>query len=42
MIEYTKYQWIGQNRHNVLQWSRNAQNIICYDNELKFIYLLRE
>ena len=42
MIEYTKNQWIDQKHHNVLQWSRNAQNIIRYGNELKLIYLLRE
>ena len=24
MIEYTKDQWIDQNHHDVLQWSRNA------------------
>ena len=42
MIEYTKYQWIYQKHHDVLQWARNAQNIIRYDNELKFIYLPRE
>ena len=41
MIEYTKDQWIDQNYHDVLQWARNAQNMICYDNEFKFIYLLR-
>ena len=32
MIEYTKNQWIYQNHHNVLQCSRDAQNIISYDN----------
>ena len=42
MIEYTKYQWIDQSHHDVLQWDRNAQHIICYDNELKLINLLRE
>ena len=42
MIEYTKYQWIDQNHYGILQWDRNAQNIIRYDNELKLIYLLRE
>ena len=42
MIEYIKDQWIYQNHHDVLKWARNAQNIICYDNELKLIYLLRE
>ena len=41
MIEYTKYQWKDKKYHGVLQWSRNAQNFICYDNELKIIYLLR-
>ena len=42
MVEYTKDQFIDQNRHDVLQWARNAQNIICYDNELKLTYLLIE
>ena len=42
IIECTKYLWIDQNHHDVLQWSRNAQNIIRHDNEFKFIYLLRE
>ena len=42
MIEYTKYQWIDQNHYDILQWDRNAQNIIRYDNELKLIYVLRE
>ena len=32
IIEYTKYQWIDQKYYNVLQWARNAENIICYDN----------
>ena len=39
MIEYTKDQQIDQNHHNVLQWARNAQNIIRYEIESKFIYL---
>ena len=34
MIEQTKDQWIDQNHHDLLQWDRNAQNIIRYDNEL--------
>ena len=38
IIEYTKYKWIDKNHHDVLQWARNAQNIICYDNELELIY----
>ena len=38
MVEYTKDQWIDQKHHDVLQWSRNAQNIIHYDNELKLIF----
>ena len=42
MIEYTKYQWTDQKHHDALQWTRKDQNIICYDNELKFMYLLRE
>ena len=42
IIEYIKYQWIDQRNHYISQWSRNAQNIIRYDNELKSIYLLRE
>ena len=42
MVEYNKDQWIDQNNHDVLQWNRNAQNIIRCDNSLKFIYLLRE
>ena len=42
IIEYTKDKCIYQKHHDVLQWDRNAQNIICYDNELKFIYLLKE
>ena len=42
ITEYTKDQWIDQNYHDVLQWARNAQNIICYDNELKLTYLLIE
>ena len=42
MIEYTKDQWIDQKHNNVLKWARNAQNTICYENGLKFIYLLRE
>ena len=41
MTKYTKDQWIDQNNHDVLKWSRNAQNIIRYYNELKFIYLIR-
>ena len=42
MIEYTKDQWIDQNHHDVLQWARNAQNILRYENELELIFLLRE
>ena len=42
MIEYTKDQWIDQKHHDVLQWARNAQNIIGDENELKLIYLPRE
>ena len=42
MIKYTKDKFIDKNNHDVLQWDRNAQNIICHDNELKLIYLLRE
>ena len=42
MVEYNKDQWIDQNHYDVLQWARNDQNIICYDNELNLIYLLRE
>ena len=42
MIEYTKDKWIDQKHHGILQWAINAQNIIRYDNEFKFIYLLRE
>ena len=42
MIEYTKDKLIDQKHHDVLQWARNAQNIICNDNELKLMYLLRE
>ena len=37
MIEYTKDKWIDQNHPYVLQWTRNAQNNIRYDNELKLI-----
>ena len=42
IIEYTKDKWIDQNHHNVLQWARNAPIIICHDNELELINLLRE
>ena len=42
MIEYTRDQWIDQKHHDVLQWARNSQNIICYYNELELIYVLRE
>ena len=35
MIEHTKDQWFYQKHHDVLQWSRNAQNIIRYDNKSK-------
>ena len=42
MIEHTKDQQIDQKHNNVLQWARNAQNNIFYENELKLIYLLRE
>ena len=42
MREYTKHQWIDQNHHDVLQWARNAQNSIRYDNELKLFNLLRK
>ena len=42
IIEYAKYQWIDQNYHDVLKWAINAQYVICYENELKFIYLIRE
>ena len=41
IIEYTRDQWIDKKHRGVLQWSRNAQNIIRYDNEMKIIYLLR-
>ena len=39
VIEYTKDQWIDQHHQDLLQWAWNFQNIIRYDNELKFIYL---
>ena len=42
MIEYTKYQRNDKKHHNILQWTINNKNIIRYDNELEFIYLLRE
>ena len=42
MIECTKYQWIDKKHHGIFKWARKVQNIICYDNELKLIYLLRE
>ena len=42
VVEYTKDQWIDHNHHDVLQWARNAKNVIRYDNESKFIHLLRE
>ena len=42
MIEYTKYQWIDQKHHIILQWARNTQTFIRSDNELKFIYLLKD
>ena len=42
MIEYTIYQVVDQKHHDVLQLARNSKIIICYDNELEFIYLLRE
>ena len=42
MIEYTKDQQIDQKQHGVLQWARNAQNVIRYDNELELIHLIRE
>ena len=42
MVEYNKDQWIYQKHHGVLKWARNAPNMICYDNELILIYLLRE
>ena len=42
VIEYTKDQCIDQQHHDVLQWDRNAQNIICFENKLNFIYLLRK
>ena len=42
MVEYAKDKFIDQNHHDVLQWARNGQNIIHYDNKLKLSYLLRE
>ena len=42
MIEYTKDQCINKKHPDVLQWARNAQHIIRYDNELKLINLIRE
>ena len=42
IIEYIKDKRIYQKHHNLLQWARNAQNIIRYDNELKLINLRRE
>ena len=42
MIEYTKDQWIDKKHNDVLQWARNAQNIIHYNNGLELIYLPRE
>ena len=42
MIEYTKDKCIDQKHHNLLQWARNAQNILRYENELELIFLLRE
>ena len=41
IIEYTKDQWIDKKHHDLLQRDRNAQSIICYENQFKFIYLLR-
>ena len=42
ITEYTKYQWNDKKHHGVLQWAKNSQNIIRYDNGLKLIYLIRE
>ena len=42
MVEYTIYQQVGHEHHNILQWARNTQIVICYENELKLFYLLRE
>ena len=32
IIYYTKDQCIDKNHHDLLQWARNTQNIIRYDN----------
>ena len=42
IIKYTKDKWIYQKHNGLLQWARNAQNIICHDNELELIDLIRE
>ena len=42
MIEYTGYKWIDQKHHDLLQCYINVNDIICCDNEFKFMFLLRE
>ena len=42
IIEYTKDKRIYQNNYDVLQWDINAQCIICYNNKLELINLMRE
>jgi hypothetical protein len=37
-----KNKWIEDREANVMQWAKNARNIIRNDKELKLIYLLRE
>ena len=41
MIEYTKDKRIDKKHPEVLQWARNDQNVVRYDNELELIKLLR-
>jgi hypothetical protein len=42
LTEYIKNEWINKCNNGVLQWAKNACNIICNGNDLKLINLLRE
>jgi hypothetical protein len=41
LMEYVKNKWIEDRDANVMQWAKNARNIIRNDKELKLIYLLK-
>ena len=42
LMEYIKNEWIEDRNEDVMQWAKNARNIIRSNNELKLVYLLRE